>query len=616
MPSATDAAAPDVPAAPPDLGPRLLVAQVQMLHERTRASGWTSVLSALLVCALLWGTAPHALLVGWLAIKLALFALRVSVADRRGREADGAGLLRWRNAFCAVVIADGLAWGLGFAVFTVPLDSATKAVLLSTLIAVASVAGMVLSIYTPLHLGFSAGVVLPPAAAHLAAGGALGWYIGIGLLVFQGFLWLQGRTVERQTTELLRLRLLLEHEARERALALALAERHGAVKSQFLATMSHEMRTPLHGILGLARQLRDGDAAPASREQARGLIERSGEHLLGLINDTLDFAKIEAGHMRLDEQPFDLVGVIEEVVALSGAGAHAKALSVDIDTDGLGPTGGWMRGDAARVRQVLHNLMGNAVKFTERGRISVRAARDAQDGWVVVEVEDTGAGIAPEQLERVFDAFHQGEGTFNRRYVGTGLGLTIGRELARAMGGELSARSTPGRGSVFCLRAPLPPALPDTLPPPDDEPAAAPPLVLRGRVLVAEDNPVNALVVEAMLRQFGIEVERADDGAQAVENWERHAPDLVLMDCQMPVMDGFAATRAIREREARLGRRRVTIVALTANAYDSDRERCFAAGMDEHLAKPFRDDELCALLARHLDAVGGGVGAPPLDLIV
>jgi CheY-like chemotaxis protein len=329
------------------------------------------------------------------------------------------------------------------------------------------------------------------------------------------------------------------------------------------------------------------------------LIERSGEHLLGLINDVLDFAKIDAGHLRLVEAPFDLVALVEEVVSVTGEPARTKGLALDVDTTGLLPAGGWMNGDAARVRQVLHNLLSNAVKFTDHGRIGVRAWRDPADGRVCIEVEDSGIGIPAEQMEHVFEAFHQAENAFDRRFGGTGLGLSVARELARAMGGELGVRSQPGVGSVFRFEAPLSPAQPDTHAPEQAPPPGAP-MALAGRVLVAEDNGVSALVVEAMLERFGVEIEVVGDGVQAVDRWERSQPDLVLMDCQMPELDGFAATRRIREREALTGRRRVPIVALTANAFESDRERCFAAGMDEHLAKPFREEELVEVLKRHL----------------
>ncbi len=587
----------------------MLAAQAQLLFERTRASAWTNLAAAVLMSALLWGRVTTSWLAAWLVCKVGVIGLRLWVRWRF-RHRGGWDDARWRGWFTAVVAADGLIWGLGAAAF-VPMVDATVAVLvLATLVAVVAIASMVLPLHPLAHWGFSAGVLLPASLGLLLVGGPVGLYGGVGLLLFQAFLLSEGRTAGRHTHELLRLRLLLEHEAAAHAQALALAERHSAVKSQFLATMSHEMRTPLHGILGLAEQLRDAGGAPEVRARKLTLIERSGEHLLGLISDVLDFARIEAGRLQLADEPFDLAAVIEEVALLAGGRAGEKGLSIEVDTAGLGASGGWMRGDAARVRQVLHNLIGNAVKFTDEGGVRIRALRDPETARVRVEVEDSGRGIPPSQLEVVFDAFHQADGNFDRRFGGTGLGLTIARELAHAMGGSLDAHSAPGVGSVFAFEVPLPPDLPDTQPPPTDLPGV--PRRLLGRVLVAEDNPVNALVVEAMLRDAGLEVDLVENGAQAVQHWEASSPDLLLMDCQMPELDGFAATREIREREQRQGRSRVPIVALTANAHESDRERCFAAGMDEHLAKPFRARELHELLARYLvpAATRGGAADP------
>ena len=602
-------------APPPQFPERLLSAQVQLLFERTRVSAWTNLAAALLMVGLLWAQVPRPLLLAWLGTKVALVGLRQWVRWRyvhRGGWTDAT----WRRWFSAVIVLDGLTWGVAVAGFSPAAEPMVAIMLLATLIAVVAIASMVLPLYLPVHLGFSACALLPVAATQLLTGGLLGTYGGLGLLLFQVFLLFEGRTVALHTHELLRLRLRLEQEATALARAQAQAEHHSAVKSQFLATMSHEMRTPLHGILGLTRQLRDTAVDVDQRARTLVLIERSGEHLLGLISDVLDFARIEAGRLQLAEQPFDMVGVIEEVAALAGGSAAEKGLAIEVETGALGVAGGWMRGDAARVRQVLHNLLGNAVKFTEHGSVRVRAARDGATGQVRIEVEDSGRGIPSAQLDRIFDAFHQAYGAFDRRYGGTGLGLAIARELARAMGGDLTARSVEGQGSTFVFVADLPPSLPDTLPPPNDAPA--PLQRLMGRVLVAEDNPVNALVVEAMLREAGLEVDLVENGAQAVQRWERAPPDLVLMDCQMPELDGFAATRNIRLREARQQRLRVPIVALTANAYESDRERCFAAGMDDHLAKPFRAEDLRVVLARYLPAadVRGGRVPPPPDIIV
>ena len=594
--------APTQQPAVPDESARLLSAQVALLHERARASAWTSLCVTLLVSALLWSQIAHALVLSWLGLRLLLVAMRLWLRSRGAPEASTMTPIVWRASYSSLMVLDGLSWGLGVAVMAPAGDLVVSVLLLALLVALVAVAGTMLAPYLPLATAFSAAVLLPPAAAQLWQGGAVGVYSSIGLLLFMLLHWAEVRIVARQVGEMLRLRLLLEDEAHAHTRALALAERHSAVKGQFLATMSHEMRTPLHGVLGLARQLREQVLAGAAAQRTAAtvtLIERSGEHLLSLINDVLDFAKIEAGRMRLADEPFDLAALIEEVAALGGGGARDKGLALEVETEGLGIAGTWMRGDAARVRQVLHNLMGNAIKFTDRGHVRLKASRSALTGLVRMDVDDSGAGINAAQLAHVFEAFYQVEGAFDRRHGGTGLGLTIARELARAMGGDIKAKSRPGHGSCFSFEVPLAPALPDTQP----QRAAAAPLPRRlvGRVLVAEDNLVNALVVEAMLLQLGLEAELVENGAQAVDRWQQSRPDLLLMDCQMPELDGFKATAAIRAREAQLGLPRVPIIALTANAYESDRERCLSVGMDEHLAKPFREEELRALLAVYLE---------------
>jgi CheY-like chemotaxis protein/anti-sigma regulatory factor (Ser/Thr protein kinase) len=253
-------------------------------------------------------------------------------------------------------------------------------------------------------------------------------------------------------------------------------------------------------------------------------------------------------------------------------------------------------GDISRLRQVLLNLIGNAIKFTELGGVTVCVRRAGE--LVTVAVQDSGIGIPEAEQERIFDAFHQIESSFDRRFTGTGLGLTISRELARAMRGDLVCRSQVGAGSTFTLTLCLPrAATPATVATVPGDLGAS----LRGHVLLAEDNEVNALVARSVLERAGLRVEVVEDGAAALErSTTAPLPDLVLMDCQMPVMDGFEATRRIRAFEQRGGRARLPIVALTANAYEADRERCLAAGMDEHLPKPFRDQELMAVLQRHL----------------
>src|SRR5690606_32134264 len=354
--------------------------------------------------------------------------------------------------------------------------------------------------------------------------------------------------------------------------------------------------------------------------------------LLGIINDVLDFSRIEAGKLQVHPAAFDLQRAIDEVLSLLSVTASDKGLQ--LKTDVALPTPCWVHGDAARIRQVLHNLIGNAIKFTETGEVCVRVRRDG--GEMEFRVADTGMGIPPQHLPLVFDAFHQVDGTFGRRHRGTGLGLTISREAARAMGGEISCTRVADQGSVFTLRVPLP-ALADT----GDVPTASPgnaagqsdaahalamahaaaharaaevgamaaqthaslpqhdgatpaPGTSAGHILLAEDNAVNALVAEATLSSLGVTVTRVENGMQALAELQREDRpyDVALMACQRPALDGSEATRRLRMWEHAHQRKPVPVVALTANAMASDRERCMSAGMNEHLAKPFKQADL------------------------
>ncbi|HEY1394268.1 MAG TPA: ATP-binding protein [Methylibium sp.] len=585
---------------------RLLAAQARLLHERTSGIVGAGLASSLLVVWLLWSHDAHAGLLAWLGLRLAMIVLLARQRSRYGREPDR----RWRRRLTAITTLDGALWSVLVVVFSPAPQDPIALILLATMVGVAAVAMVAMAVHAPLHIAYSTAVLAPCALWQLLRLDAAGAYIGLSLLLYLAFIVHEGRISGRHLKEMLSLRLRLEDEAQARAQALALAERHSAVKSQFLATMSHEMRTPLHGILGLTRELmRKPQPDPAGQRDAHrqlALIEQSGQHLLELISDLLDFSRIEAGQMKMAKRPFDLAAVVSEVAALATAGARDKGLSFAVEMAGgeAGWRAGeahWVLGDASRVRQVLLNLAGNAVKFTDRGGVKLKVWPDTGDGLVHIDVQDSGIGIAPAELAHIFDAFHQVESSFGRRYGGTGLGLTISRELARAMGGELSCISRAGQGSTFSFSAHLPRCAAPELAPP------GPPHVtpLRGRVLLAEDNEVNALVAEAVLKQAGLEFETVGDGAAAVHRCIQSdaalpAIDLVLMDCHMPTLDGFAATRLIRQHEAAVQGPRLPIIALTANAYDSDRERCLIAGMDAHLPKPFRAEELRRLLETYL----------------
>jgi signal transduction histidine kinase/FixJ family two-component response regulator len=401
----------------------------------------------------------------------------------------------------------------------------------------------------------------------------------------------------------------LAHASREQQHAREAAEAASAAKSRFLAMMSHEIRTPMNGVLGMTELLLQRDLGNVERAHAE-VIRDSGLALLAIINDILDISKIEAGKLTVQESPFDLHAMIGQVEAFFAQSAAAKGLRLSQQIGADVPR--WVVGDAGRLRQVLVNLVGNGIKFTERGEVAVvvetpatAAAGDTQGMDLVFRVRDTGIGIAPEHLERLFKAFTQLDDSPSRRFGGTGLGLAISRELIELMGGRIEVHSRMGKGSefVFRLRLGASPQLATVnaaAPTRAAATAAVGPRTGRHlRVLLAEDNEVNRLVTLAMLEAADCEVVTAETGLEVLRRVDSEPIDLILMDCQMPQMDGFEATAEVRRREqANPQRPRIVIVALTANAIEGDRERCVAAGMDDYLSKPLLQASLLAAMFR------------------
>ena len=378
------------------------------------------------------------------------------------------------------------------------------------------------------------------------------------------------------------------------------ADAANAQKSVFLATMSHEIRTPLNGILAMAQVM---DLHPLSEDQRQRLsvISHSSDALLTIVNDILDLSKIEAGRMELDVRPFDIEALIQALSGLYAPMATEKGLIFKIET--TPQAAGFWLGDPDRLRQVIANLIANAIKFTEKGEVLVRIT-GAAAGGLKVEVHDTGIGVPLNKIDLIFDKFSQAESSTARRFGGTGLGLSIGRQLIEAMGGRLWVESCEGAGSVFQFEVPLRRAADHPTPSvvaPQTPLANDAPL----RILAADDNATNRQVLAAILAPLEVQLDLRDDGEAALEAWRCGDYDLILMDIQMPRLDGVAATRRIRAEEAATGRRRTPIIALTANAMTHQLAEYRAAGMDDCVSKPIRITELHETLVRVLpgDAV-------------
>ena len=716
----------------PSLAPldvRIRDEQVAMLYARNRSPNLVGIPFGLACCAFAWSSGRHSLLAVWFALKCLSAGVRVALDAAYNRDARKTAGSVWETRYSIALAVDGFVWSLLIILFADPSETELAPIVIAAVIGVASSGLVALSTDRRANAIFATTLLAPAGLRLLLLGTRLGTFGGFSLFVFLGLVIEHGMRVSQATKELLRLRFEVAH-ARDAALAA------GRAKSEFLATMSHELRTPLNAVIGMSTLLADTQLTPDQRERM-DLIRSSGETLLTLIGDILDVSKIEAGKLDVESAPVEIARVVELALEQIAPAAYEKGLEIGYGVSEDCPVA--VLSDPTRVRQILTNLLGNAVKFTSSGAIVVDVTAKSIEGGraeVTFSIRDTGIGIEPDAVGRLFSPFTQADATTTRRYGGTGLGLAICKSLSELLGGTIGVESAVGRGSTFhfsivgppldqprlralpinvgskvCVvsgdptalrilaghverfglaasqvaslagalenvaaggadlvvldvrdgrdeaadalralrssRASLPVvvlmpprtgSLPGSTAPADPlvavvskplktqrllevieallagQPAPArqssiadvePPVPTEsatGTALVVDDNDLNRRVALEMVRRLGLSARAVESGAQAIEALRIEHFDYVLMDVQMPDMDGFEATRQI----LKLGlKRKPRIIAMTANALPGDRERCLAAGMSDYVTKPVRPHALAAALKQRYAGTDG-----------
>lgn len=549
--------------------------------------------------AALWPTVGHGLLLPWALARVAAGAARLFDARRFHRlRPTPREIAPWQRRGLVLLCIDAVVWGAIGPLFLTPKPGVQQTMVVATLIALPSLGALTLVAQFRWMAVFTCTVLLPAMAVFVAWRSAAGAIGVAGCAVLMAVLLAEGRRAMQRWNELHRLRYNYARIAEESRELLQLAEQAAAAKMRFLATVSHELRTPLNGIIGMTQVLLARARDDAQRAQL-DTMARAARHLRHLIDDLIDLSHAHDGALALRREPFALATAIHDVVQAQESAARDKGLRLQVvlppDLPAL------VLGDAVRVKQVLHNLVGNAIKYTPHGRVVLEVEHHNGEP-LRFTVRDTGPGIAPEWAPLIFNAFeHVGQ---RRPDAGLGLGLAISRQIARSMGGDIVWEAgTPG-GSVFVFTAAAPEVAADA-----QDQARAQRRRFDARVLLVEDNAVNAEVAAALLRHLGFAVERAHDGHEALERLAESAFDVVLMDCELPHLDGCEATRRWRAIEQQFGDgRHLPIVALTTNAVAGDRERCIEFGMDDCVAKPFEVAELEATLARVLPPGCAGPG--------
>ncbi|MDO8543443.1 MAG: ATP-binding protein [Opitutaceae bacterium] len=587
---------------------------VRMAYRELTNGTLASAASAVALAFVVGLKSPGVMVWWWLGAMLVVAAYRLGLAAAfKQAQPSAEDFSRWGLNYVISTTATGIGWGASTWLFGT-LEAGNPLGIVHVLLLAGLTAGSA-RLLLPMQKGsvlYLVAVMGPLAAWFLAEGDTTGYLLGGCVVIFIAFMtsasWHNHRTLsdalslrfEREavadelTAENARreTRELELQEARERA------ESASRAKGEFLATISHEIRTPMNGVLGMLRVVRDTSLTSDQRGYLKTASD-SAESLLLLLNDVLDFSKIEAGRLELERAPFPPVTTVKAVADLLLARARDKGLQFDVNLGENLP--GAIIGDATRLRQILVNLLGNAIKFTERGRVELSVAcveRTTAKAVMHFTVTDTGIGIDSAALDRLFKPFTQADTSMSRRYGGTGLGLAISMRLAQAMGGALQVHSAVNQGTTFRLI--LPCDLPEmsVAPRPQEAPRFVTPS-LKGRVLVVEDDSVNQQVIELFLKKLNVTPRFATNGEEAITTATAEEFDVILMDCQLPGIDGLEATRRIREKDASSPTK---IIALTANASTHVREACLAAGMNDFLTKPVRFELLAGVLQKHLPA--------------
>jgi TMAO reductase system sensor TorS len=576
--------------------------------------------------ALLWDDLPHVVLGVWLGMMTLLSVccavihyFRLYAIERKWLSTDI--LKRW---YLLAVIFIGAGWGVT-STLMFPYKEIEQIILAFILVGV-SASGVTYSHVAWVYFGYVGSALLPMIIRLFTIGGEIYYSLSAITAFFLGVMIMAAFRMNASSNDTLALsyknedlvknltntRNELEHlntdlkeeidyakriegelkQARDKA------EEMSQAKGEFLANMSHEIRTPMNGVIGTL-QLLEGTTLDSSQREYVHIAHKSADALLAILNDILDLSKIEAGKLSLESIPFDMRELVRDLVVLHSLKAEQKGIELNSDISDVMPD--VVMGDPTRIRQILVNLITNALKFTSEGEVSIRISvpeRTEEKVSLRIEVNDTGIGIPLDKQQQLFSAFTQADGSTTRKYGGTGLGLAIVRQLVEMMHGELGIESNVGEGSRFWFVVPLGVSQ-ESLQTLSSKPQVEK-QKLTGRVLLVEDNPVNQMVARKMLEKLGLDSILAANGQQALDVLEKEMVDAVLMDCQMPEMDGFEATRQFRQREQASGANTLPVIAMTANVMEGDRERCLQAGMDDYLGKPVRMDELESTLRRWL----------------